>query len=163
MPADYHSSRVQSWFVSVQRELFKNTVLDVAYVGNKASDLLLFANYNQATPNNAAGTLSLQSRRPISTFGDITYAFNGGFSRYKALQVRLEHRSHGLTFLSSFTWSKAEDNGAGSLENPNGNFPAPQDFYNLDADYGYSAYHQPYNSTTSFVVDLPFGQGRKYM
>ena len=55
MPSDYHSSRVQSWFVSVQRELFRNTVLDVAYVGNQASDLLLFANFNQARPNHAAG------------------------------------------------------------------------------------------------------------
>jgi len=162
MPRDYHSSRVQSWFVSVQRELFKNTVLDVAYVGNKSSGLLLFANYNQATPNNAAGTLSLQSRRPISTFGDITYAFNGGFSRYKALQVRLEHRSGGLTFLNSFTWSKAEDNGAGSLENPNGNFPAPQDFYNLGAEEGLSAYDQPLNNTTSLVWQLPVGKGRRY-
>ena len=26
-----------------------------------------------------------------------------------------------------------------------------------------SAYHQPYNSTTSFVIDLPFGRGRRYM
>ena len=68
-----------------------------------------------------------------------------------------------MTFLSSLTLSQTKDNGAGSLENPNGNFPAPQDFNNLDADYGYSAYHQPYNSTTSFVIDLPFGQGRKYM
>ena len=42
----------------------------------------------------------------------------------------------GLMLLNSFTWSKAKDNGAGSLESPNGNFPAPQDFYNLDADYG---------------------------
>jgi outer membrane receptor protein involved in Fe transport len=162
MPQDYHASRVQSWFVSAQRELFKNTVLDVAYVGNKSSGLLLFANYNQAAPNNAAGTLSLQSRRPISTFGDITYAFNGGFSRYKALQVRLEHRSGGLTFLNSFTWSKAEDNGAGSLENPNGNFPAPQDFHNLDAEVGLSAYDQPLNNTTSVVWQLPVGKGRRY-
>ena len=68
-----------------------------------------------------------------------------------------------MTLLSSLTLSQTKDNGAGSLENPNGNFPAPQDFNNLDADYGYSAYHQPYNSTTSFVIDLPFGQGRRYM
>ena len=65
-----------------------------------------------------------------------------------------------MSLLSSLTLSEAKDNGAGSLENPNGNFPAPQDFNNLDADFGLSGYHQPYNSTTSFVVDLPFGRGR---
>ena len=36
MPNDYHSSEVQSWFVSVQRELGRNMLLDVAYVGNRA-------------------------------------------------------------------------------------------------------------------------------
>ena len=66
-----------------------------------------------------------------------------------------------MTLLSSLTLSQTKDNGAGSLENPNGNFPAPQDFHNLDADYGLSSYHQPYNSTTSFVIDLPFGRGRR--
>ena len=65
--------------------------------------------------------------------------------------------------LSSLTLSEAKDNGAGSLENSNGNFPAPQDFNNLGADYALSAYHQPFNSTTSFVVELPFGRGRRYM
>lgn len=156
---DYHSSPVQSWYASVQRELGPGMMVDVAYVGNKADDLLLIANYNQAVPNNAAGTLSLQSRRPISTFGDITYVFNGGRSRYDALQTKFEWRMRGdLTLLSSLTLSKAMDNGAGALENQNGNFPAPQDFRNLDGDYARSGYHQPFNSTTSFVWALPFGR-----
>jgi hypothetical protein len=164
MPTDYRSSDVQSWFVSVQRELWDGAMLDVAYVGNKADGLLLFANYNQAAPNNAAGTLTLQQRRPIPEFADITYAFNGGKSRYKSLQTKFNWRIGGsISLLSSLTLSEAKDNGAGSLENANGNFPAPQDINNLDADFGLSAYHQPYNSTTSFVVDLPFGRGRRYM
>jgi hypothetical protein len=69
----------------------------------------------------------------------------------------------GLSVLSSLTLSQTKDNGAGSLENPNGNFPAPQNFYDLDADFGLSAYHQPYNSTTSVVLDLPFGRGRRFL
>jgi hypothetical protein len=69
----------------------------------------------------------------------------------------------GLQLLSSLTLSETKDNGSGSLENPNGNFPAPQDFRNLDAEFGLSAYHQPYNSTTSFVWDLPFGRGQRFM
>ncbi|MGE3521093.1 MAG: carboxypeptidase regulatory-like domain-containing protein, partial [Vicinamibacterales bacterium] len=162
MPSDYQSSRVQSWYVSLQRELGHGILVDVAYVANRADGLLLFANYNQARPNNAAGTLSLQERRPIPEFADITYAFNGGKSRYRALQGKFEWRHRDLTMLSSLTLSVAKDNGAGSLENPNGNFPAPQDVNNLDADFGYSAYHQPYNSTTSVVWSLPFGRGKHW-
>lgn len=163
MPEDYRSSRVQSWYLSVQREVLRNVKVDLAYVGNKSDGLLLFANYNQAAPNNAAGSLSLQSRRPIPQFADITYAFNGGKSQYKALQMKVEWRAgRALTLLSSLTLSESKDNGAGSLENSNGNAPAPQDFYNMDADWGLSGYHQPYNSTTSLVWDMPIGRGRRF-
>ena len=67
-------------------------LVDVAYVGNKADDLLLVANYNQAVPNSPTTNIPLASRRPISTFGDITYVFNGGKSRYKAFQAKYEWR-----------------------------------------------------------------------
>ena len=164
IPRDYHSSVVQSWYVSVQREIAKNMLVDVAYVGNRADDLLSLANYNQAVPNNAAGSLSLQARRPIQEFGDITYTSNDGKSRYNALQVKFEYRMPGsLMLLNAFTWSQAKDNGAGSLETPNGNIAGPQDFYNREADYAISGYNQPLNNTTSFVWDLPFGQGRRWM
>jgi hypothetical protein len=163
MPRDYHSSVVQSWYVSVQREIARNMLIDVAYVGNRADDLLSLANYNQAVPNNSAGSLSLQARRPIQEYGDITYTSNDGRSRYNALQLKFEYRMPGnLMFLSSFTWSQAKDNGAGSLEGANGNVAGPQNFYNREADYGISGYNQPYNSSTSFVWDLPFGQGRRW-
>jgi Carboxypeptidase regulatory-like domain/TonB-dependent Receptor Plug Domain/TonB dependent receptor len=159
MPRDFHSSPVHSYYVAVQREVRRNMVIDVAFVGNRADDLLLFANYNQAAPNNAAGTIPLQDRRPNRSFADITYAFNGGKSRYRALQTKLEWRlGRSLTLLNSLTLSETKDNGSQSLENSNGNFPAPQDFYNLGADFGLSNYHQPYNNTTSFVWTLPFGE-----
>jgi hypothetical protein len=162
MPDDYRSSRVQSWFVSLQRELWSGALLDVAYIGNRADGLLLFANYNQARPNNSAGTLSLQERRPIAQFADITYSFNGGKSRYQAFQAKFDWRvGRSISLLNSFTLSETKDNGAGSLENTAGNFPAPQDINNLEADFGLGAYHQPYNNTTSLIVDLPIGSGRR--
>jgi hypothetical protein len=70
--------------------------------------------------------------------------------------------SRDVTLLSSLTLSKAEDNGSQSLENSNGNNPSPQDFRNMGADFGVSNYDQPYNSTTSFVWGLPFGQGQRW-
>jgi hypothetical protein len=163
IPRDFHSSPVQSWHVSVQREFGAHMLLDLAYVGNKANDLLLVANYNQAAVNNAAGTIPLAARRPIPTWGDISYIFNGGKSRYDAFQMKYEWRMGAdVNILSSLTLSKAKDNSAGALENQNGNFPAPQDINNLEADYALSAYHQPYNSTTSFVWSLPFGHGKRW-
>ena len=163
MPRDYRSSRVDSWYVSVQRELLPSTIVDVAYVGNRSNGLLQFANFNQARPNGAGENLPLQARRPIPSFGDITYAWNGGRSNYHGFQLKAETRARGFYFVNALTLSRAKDSGAGSLENPNGNSPAVQDFDNVGAEYGLSGYNQPYNWTSSVVWDLPVGRDRTYL
>jgi TonB dependent receptor len=166
MPSNTKHSYVMSWFFSVQHELAHNTLIDIAYVGNRANRLLTFANFNQELPNKPGQNLTLaqrQNTRPFPNYGDITYAWNGAFSDYESLQARFEHRfSSGLFFLHSFTWSKAIDNASGSLENPNGNFVGPQNFYNLGGDKALSAYDQPFTNTTSVVYQLPFGKGRRF-
>ena len=43
----------------------------------------------------------------------------------RAFQGKVEWRRSNVSVLSSLTLSRSQDNGAGSLENPNGNFPAP--------------------------------------
>jgi hypothetical protein len=86
--------------------------------------------------------------------------FNGGRSRYDAVQLRYEWRPlSGATFSTGLTLSRTKNNADQSLESANGNFPGPQDINNLDADYASAGYHQPYNSTTSFVYTLPWGSG----
>ena len=161
IPKDYHSGYVHNWFASVQRQFGAEMLVDVAYIGNKASDLLLIGNLNQAAPNNSAGTIPLAARRPIPAFGDITEVFNGGKSRYDALQMKWEWRKGSdLNLLSALTLSKAKDNSSQSLENANGNSPSAQDIHNIAADYGTSGYHQPYNSTTSVVWMVPLGRGK---
>jgi hypothetical protein len=163
IPKNYKSGYVNNWFVSVQRQFGAGMAVDLAYVGNKGTNLLMVGNLNQATPNNAAGTIPLQARRPIPSFGDITEVFNGGRSRYDALQMKYEWRANtDLYLLSSLTLSKAKDNAMQSLENANGNFPGPQDIRNIAADYGTSGYNQPYNSTTSVVYMLPVGRGKAW-
>jgi hypothetical protein len=162
IPKDYRSGSVNNWFASVQRQFGRGMLVDVAYVGNKGTNLLMVGNLNQAVPNNAAGSIPLQARRPIPTFGDITEVFNGGKSRYDALQMKYEWRAGDLNLLSALTLSQAKDNAMQALENANGNFPAPQDIRNIAADYGLSGYHQPYNSTTSLVWMLPFGRGKAW-
>ncbi len=116
-------------------------LLDVAYVGNKADDLLLVANYNQAVAeqcrrHDSAGGAPADSDASATSPTSSTAA-SRATTRF---QMKYEWRMGAdVTLLSSLTLSKAKDNGAGALENQNGNFPAPQDINNLDADYGLSA------------------------
>lgn len=163
-PRDSRTGYVQSWFLSVQREIMKNTVLDVAYVGNHGLKLIVFADYNEARPNRPGETLSVQARRPNQSFNAITATWHGAFSSYHGLQTKLERRfSHGFYALNSFTWSKAMDNTGQALENQGtGGRSSPQSFYNMRAEKGPSSYDQKFNNTTSFVWELPVGKGRRF-
>jgi hypothetical protein len=150
----YRDSYVHNYYLDIQRTLAKNTLLDIAYVGNHGLKLLQFGNFNQKDPlNNFA--------RPLPNWGDITIALHEAYSNYNSLQVRYEQRMvAGLTLLNSFTWAHALDNAGASLE---ANTPSLQDYRNPSADYGQSEYNQPIINTTSLVYELPFGRGRRYM
>lgn len=170
VPRHNQTASVQNWQLSIQRELFGNMVLDVAYVGNRAKNLVILADFNQARPLTQAELLlpaaqrpSLQARRPIAGFGTISAVLPEGFSEYNALQVKLERRfAQGLYFLNSFTYSKTLDNASQVLEEPNGNTGTPQNVYDIQNDRGIGAYDQPFNNTTSFVFEIPFGRGRRF-
>ncbi len=155
IPKSYPDSYIHSYYFGVQHQLFKNAIVDVAYVGNHGLKLLELANYNQKQIVNGAFV------RPIPAWGDITIAMKSGYSHYDALQAKYEqHMVEGLTLLNSFAWSHARDNAGASLESST---PAPQNYYDLAGDYGQSDYNQPIVNTTSLVYDLPFGRGRRWM
>lgn len=167
LPPDTRDAYVQNWVLSMQREIFQGTVLDVGYVGNKTTNLITIADYNQARPLGANETLTtspLLSRRPYQAFGPITVTWPHAFANYNGLQVRLEHRgSKGLYLLNSFVYGKAIDNSGQSLESQGaGGHPSPQNFYNMSAEKAVSDFNQKLNNTTSVVYDLPVGKGRKY-
>jgi hypothetical protein len=155
VPKNTRDSYVESYFLSVQQQLAKNTLLDVAYVGNHGLKLQGFVNGNQKNP-------ALGFARPFANWpSDITEALNEFSSNYNSLQVRYEQRFvGGLTLLNSFTWEHSLDNASASLE---GNTPAPQDANNLAGDYAQSDYNLPIANITSLVYELPFGRGRKYL
>jgi hypothetical protein len=120
-PADNRTGYVQSWHFTIQHEIRRDLVFDVAYVGNRGVKLMILGDYNQARPNNLGENLAVQPRRPISTFGQVQISWGGGFSDYNGLQMKIEKKfSGGLYVLNSFTWSKSIDNAAGHLEVFNG-------------------------------------------
>jgi hypothetical protein len=155
IPKNTRDSYVQDFFLSVQNQLAKNSLLDIAFVGNHGVKLQGFLNANQINP--ATGFTRPYTQWP----SDITAAVNEFWSQHQALQVRYEQRSvAGLTLLNSFTWSHSLDNASASLE---GNTPSPQDGNNIAADYAQSDYNLPIANITSLVYDLPFGRGKQFL
>src|SRR5215468_1595415 len=164
IPADTKWPYVQNWLLSVQRQLTKDTSLEVAYNGNHSLRLPILGDFNQAAPNAPGGTLGVQARRPIPTFGPITWLDPVGNNNYNGLSVRLEHRiAGGLYFLNSFTWGKALGDSEQALEYYAGYFQAnPQNIHDLKDEYGPSSFDVKLNNVTSVVYELPFGHGRRY-
>lgn len=174
IPQNTKDSYVESYFLSVQKALAKNTMVDIAYIGNHGLKLQGFDNANQGNPSKGlanSANPALGFARPYPTwgglvgttfdYGDITQALNEFYSHFNALQVKYEQRFvGGLTLLNSFTWEHSLDNASASLE---GNTPSPQDANNLSADYAQSDYNLPVANITSLVYDVPLGHGRHYL
>jgi hypothetical protein len=162
-PSNTPTAYVQSWHFTIQRELAKNLVLDLGYVGSHGVGLIVLGDYNEAYPNVAGGTLPVAARRPIPGFSYIDESFAGGVSKYHALQVKLEKRySSGLYFLNSFTWSKALDTMAGAMESSNGDSTGV-DLRGLRSNApAISGYDQPFNDVLSAIWEIPYGKGRRF-
>lgn len=161
-PADYRTSYVQSWHFTVQRELTQSLVLDLGYIGNRGTGMMILGDANQARSNLPNQNVPLDQRRPIPGFAFIQASFGGGFSTYHALQMKIEKRyASGVYLLNSFTWSKAIDNAAGHLESFNGD-NSRVNYNDLRNEKGLGSYNQPWNNTTTFVWEVPYGRGRRY-
>ena len=176
IPKDTKDSYVENYYLAVQRQVAKNVLVDLAFVGNHGLKLQGFFNANQGNPslglaNPGNSTAGAGFARPYSTwggyvgqqwtYGDITEAGNVFYSHFNAFQFRYEQRFvAGLTLLNSFTWERSTDNASASLE---GNTPSPQDANNLRADYSQSDYNLPVANVTSLVYDLPVGHGKQYL
>ncbi len=164
IPANTKWPYIQSWLFSIERELTKDTFVEVAYNGNHSLRLPIIADYNQAYPNLPGQTLGVQARRPIQSFGPITWLDPAGDNDYNGLSVRVEHRfGGGLYFLNSFTWSKALGDSEQALEYYAGYYEAnPQNIRNLAAERGPSSFDVKLINVSSVVYQLPFGKGRKF-
>jgi Carboxypeptidase regulatory-like domain/TonB-dependent Receptor Plug Domain len=170
IPPDTKDGYAESWYLSVQKALTKNIMLDVAYVGNHGVHLQGFINANQKNPakgfarpypNWGGYLLNNPTLYPTFNNGDITDALNQFKSHYNALQVKYEQRMvNGLTLLNSFSWQHALDNASSTLD---ANTPSPQNGYDLNADYGQSDYNLPVANITTFVYELPVGRGQRFL
>jgi hypothetical protein len=152
-PYDYKTPGSYEWNFNVQRELWANNVLTVAYVGAKGSHIFVTENINQATP----GPGAVVSRRPYVNLGDGTTVAPWGNSSYNSLQTTFERRfSAGLSVLAAWTWSHSIDDTSGTgsetIQNP----------FNLALNRGNSTFDLRQNVTLSWTYELPFGSGKTF-
>lgn len=148
------------YLLNVQRELMKNMVLEVGYLGSVARKLEQWHSFNAPEPS---ATGSIQARAPWPEFGRVFQVAGFGKANYNALAAKLQRRfSEGLTYLVSYTWSKSIDTGSG-IRVPPGDTQFLQDEFCQPCDRAVSSFSTSHRFVTSLLWELPFGKGRRFL
>jgi hypothetical protein len=111
-----------------------------------------------------------QLLRPFPQYGNITTNCcleNLGQSTYNALQTKVERRfRNGLNLLASYTYSKTITDADSSFSTETGfnsNVFGAQNPYNLRGEKAVSYQDIPHAFVLSYLYELPFGKGKKYL
>jgi|LSQX01.1.fsa_nt_gb hypothetical protein len=150
--------------LSIQYELFRNWVLDVAYVSSHGTRLMnSYRNVNLAQLASPENPINGQIANTTANVGlrvpHIGYqptGLQGTFfdarSNYHSLQATLRKAfSHGLAMQASYTFSKSLTT-LGAGDSTNSNDPMDQ-----DQQYGPSIWNRPHRFILNYQYDLPFG------
>jgi outer membrane receptor protein involved in Fe transport len=173
---NFRQDGVYSWNISAQRQLTHDMSFQAAYVGNKGFNLYHDYQLNQCYPptgallpgtgsspfTNYPGCLPFPGVIPSGpSAGSLilsgVHARNsGGASRYNALELEFQKRtSYGLTVLASYTFSKLLDN----VTNPISAYDTSLQLVGV----GWKNGNYPQTFVVSYVYDLPFGSGKRFM
>ena len=112
------------------------------------------------------GTANVQASQlllPYPTFGAINLSFsdNNKALYYSGILKAQKRLGAGLSLLSTLTWSRNRDESSGGVGNTlNSGAKAPQNPYNMAAEYAFSNIDSPFRWSTSISYALPFGQGK---
>jgi hypothetical protein len=183
---------VQQWNFDIQRQLPAGFFADVAYAGSRGVHLQQYStNVNQladtlwsqgtalttpvanpmsGNPNtslNGATVPAGQLERPYPQYQGLSL---GGYgccdSSYNSLQVSVTRRFQGGgTLLVAYTNAKLLSNTdtlTSWLEGPTGGVGSVQDWNNLKGERSLSSQDVSQRVVISYVLDLPFGRGKKF-
>jgi hypothetical protein len=177
VPRRFVSPSTQQWNLTVQRDLGKQWILEVGYVGTHAIHLRetrtdiperVASPANPITVKDVNGntytiTQNTLANGPIRSLNPQINGYNGfqifdnsAYSHYHSLQTTVSRRwSHGY-FQAAYTFSRSLD------VNSSGNTAFNTAFNNetnLRIGYGLSDFDRPHRLSVSYRYDLPFFSG----
>lgn len=157
----------QLYSLSVQREMFRNYVLEVGYTGSRALDQIrqLQMNPSLLTDAQAAAVRArqaipaLQARRVNPAAGARVLIGPGAQSTYNAGFVSFNRRfSRGLQYGVSYTFSRNMSNNDESLgvaAITNSSPQAPQDTFRVDTEKSLSVFDRTHRIVVNYLYEAP--------
>ena len=154
---DLKVPRVWNWSLSVQRELPLGLFGEVGYVGSKGQNLLWQPDINQASFADLAANAALPAAqrantnflRPYKGYSNILMVRSEAESSYHALQLFLSRRTGAFRWTGSYTLSR-------SYDHSNSNNTNPEDYPNLDYNWGPSDFDRTHILVATWTWQLPF-------
>ena len=145
----------QHWMLSVERNFGSGTLATISYVGTSSHHMLVLEEANPANPalclslGSACGPFNEQAARTTfgPQFGSVELQRTIANANYNALEATLNHRTHGLEVLASYTYSKSIDQSAG--------LPEPVNPISPTLSRGLSSFDLRHNFVASFDYTVP--------
>jgi hypothetical protein len=176
-PQDAATPYAEIYSFSIQREMYRDFVVEVGYTGSRGINGInqLQANPAILTADQAAMVRSkigisgvdptlaiptVQDRRIFPQFGSRTLIATTAMSSYNAGFLSVNKRmSHGLQFGLAYTFSKNISNNDESLNvaGLSGGSPQiPQDFSNYRAEKSLSVFDRPHRFVVNYIYEIPW-------
>jgi hypothetical protein len=155
-------TKILQWNFGVQRELGKDLMLDVSYVGTRGIDILVNSvNLNQSVPGPGAQATRYPYYALNPGLVTLAYRTNAGDSKYESLQVHLLKRfSKGLTFDVAYAYGSYLSD-AGNV-NGGGNSDIQNDAC-VACNWGPTPDDYAQVLSVNHLYQLPFGAKRTYL
>ena len=163
--AAYFNNRttyIEEWNFNVERQLLKDAVLQVAYVGTHALKLSFLSNQNQPVQpldtnfSDATGNLGRPYFSTVPDVGPIRTESRQYSSISHGLQARFEKRfSSSWSMLNSYTWQHT----IGQTEE--NEWLEPQNTHDLAAERGDNGPDYRHQFTSAWSYEVPFGPGKR--
>jgi len=163
-----------SWNLTVEREIFPNTAVRIAYLGSKTSHQPYTVDLNKPQPG-LLPYLSNCPSLPVGTcvgpnytyFTSAVLAEYGGNINSHGMELELHHRfSGGLEFMVDYFWNRTlTDVGDSSDAHPKGYDYGDliEDPNNRSRDRGISHFTVPHRFVVNHTWTLPFGKGMRWL
>jgi hypothetical protein len=157
-----------NWNLGIQRQITSGISIDVSYIGSAGHKLGIFLDANEpyvvVRDTGRRGSQSPNEQFfPYPHWGAVSVGAFPGNSIYNGLVLTGKLRlGNTLTMNGSYTWSHGIDNSSSFFGSDN-DFSSPDDSRNLRAERGNSGNDQRHRFVDAFTLELPVGQGRRFL